>query len=194
MNTQLYKLELAHHIKGPNCSDRALKSKTWCNKFGIRYLFNDVPVSLLSILISCIILYKHSCLHLLHYTWLRCIRSCIEDLSHGFLANRWLVHNRFMGLGNLLEVVVHHLLIGEMVGLGYRDEFPMVSALVCMVTHWTGPTVNHDLSLSSSHDLTKLLHCVISQPWDNIELVLKLAVALTYGWPYIPYGLGHCWW
>ena len=30
-----------------------------------------------------------------------------------------------MGLGNPLEVVVHHLLIGGMVGLGYRDEFPM---------------------------------------------------------------------
>ena len=68
-----------------------------------------------------------------------------------------------MGLGNLLEVVVHHLLIGEMVGLGYRDEFPMVSALVCMVTHWTGPTVSHDLRLSSSHDFTKMFHYVVSQ-------------------------------
>ena len=69
-----------------------------------------------------------------------------------------------MGLGNPLEVVVHHLLIGEMVGLGYWDGFPMVSALVCMVTHWTGHTVSHDLRLSSSHDSTKLLHCVLSQP------------------------------
>ena len=49
-----------------------------------------------------------------------------------------------MGLGNPLEVVVHHLLIGGMTGLGYWDEFPMVSALVCMVTHWTGPTMSHD--------------------------------------------------
>ena len=62
-----------------------------------------------------------------------------------------------MGLGNLLEVVVHHLLIGGMIGLGYHDGIPMVSALVCMVTHWTGPIVSHDLRLSSSHDLTKLL-------------------------------------
>ena len=69
-----------------------------------------------------------------------------------------------MGLGNLLEVVVHHRLIGGMTGLGYRDRFPMVSALVCMVTHWTGPTVSHDLRLSSSHDLTKMLHCIVSQP------------------------------
>ena len=155
---------------------------TWCNKFGIRYLFNDVPVSLLSIIILCIILYEHSYLHLLHCTWLRCIRSCIEDLSHGFFANRLLVHNWFVGLGNPLEVVVHHLLIGDMAGFSYRNRFPMVSALVCMVTHWTGHTVSHDLRLSSSHDLTKLLHCVVSQPWENIELVLKLAVALTYGW------------
>ena len=69
-----------------------------------------------------------------------------------------------MGLGNPLEVVVHHLPIRGMVGLGYQDGFPMVSALVCMVTHWIGPMVSHDLRLSSSHDLAKLLHCVVSQP------------------------------
>ena len=127
-------------------------------------------------------LYEHSCLHFLHYTWLRCIRSCTEDLSHGFLANRWLVHNRFMCLNNPLEVVMHHLLIGGMVGLGYRDGFLMVSALVCMVIHWIRPTVSHDLRLSSSHDLAKLLHYVVSQPWKNLEFVLKLVVTLTYGW------------
>ena len=49
-----------------------------------------------------------------------------------------------MGLGNPLEVVVHHLLIGGMIGLGYQDGFPMLSALVCMVTHWVGPTMSHD--------------------------------------------------
>ena len=67
-----------------------------------------------------------------------------------------------MGLGNPLKVVVHHLLIGGMVGFGYQDEFPMVIVLVCMVTHWIGPTVSHDLRLSSIHDLTKLFHCVVS--------------------------------
>ena len=155
---------------------------TWCNKFGIHYLFNGVPISLLSILIPCITLYEHSCMHLLHCTWLRCIRSCIEDLSYGLFENRWLVHNQFMGLGNPLEVVVHHLLIGGMTGLGYWDGFPIVNALVCMVTHWTGPTVSHDLRLSSSHNLTKLLHYIVSQPWENIKLVLNLAVTLIYGW------------
>ena len=116
---------------------------TWCNKFGIHYLFNDAPISLLSILIPCIILYEHSYLHLLHCMWLRCIRSCTEDLSHGFFANRWLVHNQFMGLSNLLEVVVHYLLIRWMTCLSYRVGFSMVSALVCIVTHWTGPTISH---------------------------------------------------
>ena len=59
---------------------------------------------------------------------------------------------------------MHHLLIGGMVSLGYQDGFPMVSALVCMVTHWIGPMVSHELRLSSSYDFTKLLHCVVSQP------------------------------
>ena len=155
---------------------------TWCNKFEIHYLFNDVQVSLLSILIPYIILYKHSCLHLLHCTWLRCIKSSTQDLSHGFLANRSLVHNRFMGLGNPLEVVVHHLLIGRMTNLGYQDGFPMVSALMCMVTHWIRPTMSHDIRLSSCHDFTKLLYYIVSQPWENTKLLANLVMALTYGW------------
>ena len=114
--------------------------------------------------------------------WFKCLKSCIENLSHWFLANRWLVHNWFIDLGNSLDVVVHHLLIGGMVGFGHRNEFPMVSALVCMITHWTWPMMSHDLRLSSSHDLTKLLHYVVSQSWDNIEFMLKLLVTLTYGW------------
>ena len=149
---------------------------TWCNKFGILHLFNDILISILSILIPWTTLHEYSCLHLWHCIWLRCIRNCIEDSSHGFLANRWLVHNQFMGLGNPLEVVVYYLLIGGMIGLGYRDMFLMLSALVCMVTYLTRSTVSHDLRLSSSHDLTKLLLCVISQPWVNIKLVLKFVV------------------
>ena len=35
-----------------------------------------------------------------------------------------------MDLGNLIETVVHYFLIGEMVCLDCRGEFPMVSALV----------------------------------------------------------------
>ena len=69
-----------------------------------------------------------------------------------------------MDLGNPLEVVVHYLLIEGMIGLGHRDRFPMVSALVCMVTHRIQLTVSHNIRLSSSHDFTKLFHCVVSQP------------------------------
>ena len=75
---------------------------------------------------------------------------------------------------------MHHLLIVGMTSLGYSDEFPMVSALMCMVTHWIGLTVSHELRLSSGYDFTKPLHCVVSQPLENIELMLKLLVALTY--------------
>ena len=35
-----------------------------------------------------------------------------------------------MDLGNLVETVVHHLLIGGMTCFGRRDGFSMVSALV----------------------------------------------------------------
>ena len=116
--------------------------------------------------------YNHFDLYLLHCTWLGCITSCTKNPSHGFLANRWLVHSWFVGLGNPLEVVVHNLLIRRMDDLSYWDEFPMVSALVCMVIHCTWPIVSHDLRLSSSHGLTKF-HCVVSQSWDNIEFVLS---------------------
>ena len=67
-----------------------------------------------------------------------------------------------------------------MAGLGYWDGFPMVSALVCMVTHYIRPMVSHDLMLSSSHDFTKLFYCIVSQLWENIKFVLKLAITLTY--------------
>ena len=29
--------------------------------------------------------------------------------------------------------------------LGYRDSFPIVSALLCMVAYWIEPFVNHDI-------------------------------------------------
>ena len=69
-----------------------------------------------------------------------------------------------MSLGNTLEIAVHYLLIRGMVGLGYWDEFPMVSALVCMVAHWIGHMLSYDLRLSSSYEFTKLFHYVVSQP------------------------------
>ena len=106
----------------------------------------------------------------------------MKDPSHGFFTSRWLVHSQFLNLGNPLEAIVHYLLIGVMASLGDYDKFTMVSVLVYMVTHWIGFMVSHDLRLSNSHDLTKLLHCVVSQLWENIEFVLKLVASVTYGW------------
>ena len=40
-----------------------------------------------------------------------------------------------MDLGNLVEIVVYNLVIGGMNCIGHRDGVPMVSILVCMVTH-----------------------------------------------------------
>ena len=60
----------------------------------------------------------------------------MKDLSHRLLASRRFVHNQFMNLDNSLEVVMHYLLIRGITGLDHQNEFPMVSALVCMVTHW----------------------------------------------------------
>ena len=76
-----------------------------------------------------------------------------------------------MDLGNPFEVLVHQLLIGGIVGLDHRDEVPMVSALVYMVTHWTRLTMSHDISLLGSHNFTKLLYYIVSQSEENIELV-----------------------
>ena len=57
----------------------------------------------------------------------------MKDLSPMFL----IIDDLFtvMHLGNPLEVVVYRFLIGGMTNLVYRDGFPMVSALVCMVKH-----------------------------------------------------------
>ena len=69
-----------------------------------------------------------------------------------------------MDLGNLFEVVVHHFQIGGMAGLSYQDGVLIMSPLVCIVIHWTRPTMSHDIRPSSSHIFTKLLYCIVSQP------------------------------
>ena len=53
-----------------------------------------------------------------------------------------------MDLGNPIEIVVRYLLIERMICLSHQGEFPMMSALVCTVTHWTRPMVNRDMRLS----------------------------------------------
>ena len=70
-------------------------------------------------------------------------------------------HSWFMDLDNPFEAIVNYLLIEGMDGLGHQDEIPMVRALMCMVTHWTGPTVHHNIRLLGSHDFTKLNYYIV---------------------------------
>ena len=51
-----------------------------------------------------------------------------------------------MNFDNLVEIVVH-LLIKKRIDLCRQDDFSMLSALACMVTHWMEHTMNHDISL-----------------------------------------------
>ena len=83
----------------------------------------------------------------LHCIWLQCTRNFIKDISYEFLA-RWLVvFSWFIDLGNSIKTIMHHLLIGGMAYHDHWDGFPIVSTLVCMVTYWTRPIVNHDIRL-----------------------------------------------
>ena len=75
-----------------------------------------------------------------------------------------------MDLSNLFEVLVHYCVIRGIVGFCYQDRVPMVSALLCMVTHWIRPIVSHDIRLLVSHDFTKLLHILTL----NLEKILGL--------------------
>ena len=59
-----------------------------------------------------------------------------------------------MDLGNLVETIVHHLEVRGMAGLDHWDRVPIVSALVCTVTHWIIPMVTYDISLSINHILS----------------------------------------
>ena len=74
----------------------------WWNRFVIYYLFNNILVSLLSIFISYIIIYKHSLLPslVLYMTSVR-IRSCTKDPSHEFFVDKLFVHSQFVDLDNL---------------------------------------------------------------------------------------------
>ena len=114
--------------------DRILKIMTWSNKFRVYYLKKIAP-------------YEHSSLYLLHHCiWFECIRRYMENSNHRFFIGRWLVYNQFMSLSNTFEAMLYHFLLGGMIGLTINyDEFSMVSALMCMVTHWIWPMVSHDI-------------------------------------------------
>lgn len=74
-----------------------------------------------------------------------------------------IVQSQLMDLDNPSKIIAHYFLIRGMCCFGYQDGGPMLSAL-------------------ASHDLTKLLYCMSFQSWDNIELVLRFLVNLTYEW------------
>ena len=57
---------------------------------------------------------------------------------------------------------MHDLLIRGMASIGHQDEVPMMSVLVCTITHWIRVMINHNIRLLGSHDFTKLLYCIIS--------------------------------
>ena len=91
----------------------------------------------------------------------------MEYSSYEFLISRWFVHNWFMDLDTPFETTVHYFLIRRMNSLGQEDRVFMV----CMVTHWKWPIVNHDIWLLGSHDFIKLV-CVV---WFfNLERILDL--------------------
>ena len=79
---------------------------------------------------------EHLNLHHLDYTGLKCIRSCIENLSHSFFTSWWVVHSQFINLGNPSKTIVHYLLSGGMTYIGNQDRVSIVNSLVCMVKHW----------------------------------------------------------
>ena len=51
-----------------------------------------------------------------------------------------------MNLDNPYEVIIHYLLIGEMTFFSHQNGFPMVSTLICMITHWIGLMVDYDIN------------------------------------------------
>ena len=107
----------------------------------------------------------------------------MEDPNHKFLTNKWFIYNWFMDLSNPFDFVVHYLLIEGMTYLGHWDGFFMISSLVCMITHYTRPTYDESWHwLSCSYDLTKLLYCIGSEPWEDTKLMLRSLVTLTYKW------------
>ena len=95
------------------------------------FLVRDIPLSFTIDLLCLIKLLLH-----------------LDDLHASIFLLSFAFHSQFVGLGNPLGILVHDLLIGGMTDLSYWDEFPMVSTLMCMVTHWTGSTMSHGLRLS----------------------------------------------
>ena len=58
--------------------------------------------------------------------------TSLKDYNGGTVVHSW-----FMDLSNLVEIVVHHLLIGGITYLSRRDGFPMVSTLVYVIDYYS---------------------------------------------------------
>ena len=153
-------------------------------------MFSYYPLGVLTLIWA-----FNSCL--LFCTWLWCIRSFTKDTSHGFLVSRSIIHSRFMNLGNLVETIIHHLLIGGMICFGHQDGFLMVNTLV-YVMHIGQDLWRIRCKVINFHDSPS--YCSVRTL--NLKKILSLyqnqLEALTHGWdPKVviyPYGLGHCWW
>ena len=76
-----------------------------------------------------------------------------------------------MYLSNLVETVVHLLLIGGMTCLEHWNEFLMVSVVV-YVMH-TRQTYGESWRKISLSWFAKLLYCMNPQPWEDIEFLLR---------------------
>ena len=97
------------------------------------------------------------------------LRVAKKNQSHGFFVEWWVVHSRFIELGNLTEIVMHYFLIGEMTWLNHRNDFLIVSALIYWCT----------LNVTYSESWHKVIDCHNSlnyyTAWTlNFEKILSL--------------------
>ena len=124
-----------------------------------------ILVSLLFIIFHALYLMSILVWHFLYCTWFKCIRSYLEDLNHGFLANRFFVYSWFMDLDNPFKVLVNYFIIGEMTDLGHQDGVPIMSALVYMATCTLDNTYSwswHNIIESSWLHQVAILYCVLT--------------------------------
>ena len=101
-----------------------------------------------------------------------------------------------MELGNPTNTIVHDLLIGGITYLGHQDDFPMVSALVYMVTYEIKPIVNHNYLVVIIHQATILCKLsTLKRYWAYVEINTRFwPISETLMWLHILYGLRHYWW
>ena len=131
---------------------------TWCNKHvNFYYLFNKVPILLSSVLFHALYLVSTLVCIFCIICGLGALGVAREIQIIGSLQNEWLGHNQFMGLGNPLEAIVHHLLIGGMTSLSYQDEFPMYDFILNMNY---GESWRMAIKLSWLHHRATSLYCL----------------------------------